>query len=530
MQYSFVGFQNHRYAAAAGKTVAFCENLYAMRTSWVPSGPVSMLMTLALADPELLRDAMYISGEWRKPAACEDLDVYNPATGELLRSVPRGRREDAVSAIDAAEKALPDWSALTAKKRSLILRRWYDLVVDNVNDLARILTAEQGKPIAEARGEILFGAAFFEWFAEEAKRVYGETIPAPKTDQRLLVLRQPIGVCAAITPWNFPMAMIPRKAAPALAAGCTMVLKPASATPLSALALAELADRAGMPPGVFSVVPGAASAVGDELVINPKVRKLTFTGSTQVGSELMAKAARSVKKVSLELGGNAPLLVFDDANLDTAVAGAIASKFRNMGQTCVCANRLYAQNGIYDEFVAALAEAVGKLRVGDGFDDGVEQGPLIDMAAVRKTEEHLHDAIGHGARIVVGGSRHQLGGTFFAPTVIANATADMKVAREETFGPLAPVFRFATEAEAIDRANRTEFGLAAYFFTRDNARIWRVSEGLEFGVVGVNTGVFSYEGAPFGGWKASGIGREGSHLGIDEFLEVKYICVAELDR
>ncbi len=487
-------------------------------------------MTLALADSALLRDALYIAGEWRRPTGRDELPVRNPSTGELVACLPQGRREDAVAAIDAAEEALADWSRRTAKERSILLRRWHDLVIDNVDDLARILTAEQGKPIAEARGEILFGAAFFEWFAEEAKRVYGETIPAPKADQRLLVLKQPIGVCAAITPWNFPMAMIPRKAAPALAAGCTMVLKPASATPLSALALAELADRAGIPAGVFSVVPGAASAVGDELVTNRKVRKVTFTGSTEVGSQLMAKAAGSIKKVSLELGGNAPLLVFDDADLDTAVAGAMASKFRNMGQTCVCANRIYAQSGIYDEFVAALAAAAGALRVGDGFDEGVEQGPLIDEAAVRKTEEHLHDAVSLGARVVVGGSRHRLGGTFFEPTVIADVAAGMKIAREETFGPLAPVFRFATEKEAIELANETEFGLAAYFFSRDNARIWRVSEGLEFGIVGVNTGIFSYEGAPFGGWKASGIGREGSHFGIDEFLEIKYVCVAELDR
>lgn len=483
-------------------------------------------MTLTLADPALFRDALFIDGQWQRPAQCKNLDVVNPATGSVLASVASGRREDAVSAIDAAERALPDWSARTAKERSTLIRRWHDLIIDNVADLARILTAEQGKPIAEARGEILFGAAFFEWFAEEAKRIYGETIPAPNTDQRLLVLRQPIGVCAAITPWNFPMAMIPRKAAPALAAGCTMVLKPASATPLSALALAELASRAGIPPGVFSVVPGAASLVGDELISNPKVRKVTFTGSTEVGSTLMAKAAGTIKKVSLELGGNAPVLIFDDADLDTAVTGAIASKFRNMGQTCVCANRIYAQSGIYEEFVKALGAAVGNLRVGDGADEGVDQGPLIDEMAVRKTEEHLQDALGHGARIVVGGSRHELGGSFFEPTVIADAASDMKVAREETFGPLAPVFRFDTEEEAIRLANDTEFGLAAYFFTRDNARVWRVSERLEYGIVGVNTGIFSYEGAPFGGWKSSGIGREGSHLGIDEFLEVKYVCVA----
>ena len=486
-------------------------------------------MTLALADPALLKDSLYIGGEWQQPQQCDGLDVVNPATRAVLASVTSGRREDAVAAIDAAEQALPVWSALTAKERSALIRRWHDLIVDNVDDLARILTAEQGKPIAEARGEILFGAAFFEWYAEEAKRVYGETIPAPNTDQRLLVLRQPIGVCAAITPWNFPMAMIPRKAAPALAVGCTMVLKPASATPLSALALAELADRAGIPPGVFSVVPGAASAVGDELITNPKVRKVTFTGSTEVGSMLMAKAAGTIKKVSLELGGNAPLLIFDDADLDTAVSGAIASKFRNMGQTCVCANRIYAQDGIYEQFVQALGAAVGELRVGDGTDEGVDQGPLIDEMAVSKTEEHLQDAVGHGARVVVGGSRHELGGSFFEPTVIADAAADMKIAKEETFGPLAPVFRFDTEEEAISLANDTEFGLAAYFFTRDNARIWRVGERLEYGIVGVNTGVFSYEGAPFGGWKSSGIGREGSHLGIDEFLEVKYLCVAGID-
>lgn len=483
-------------------------------------------MNLALKDSTLLRDALFIGGTWLKPAECKLLEVRNPATGTVVTSVSSGRREDAASAIDAADQALPAWSARPAKERSAMLRRWHDLIVENADDLARILTAEQGKPIPEARGEILFGAAFFEWFAEEGKRVYGETIPAPVADQRLLVLRQPIGVCAAITPWNFPMAMIPRKAAPALAVGCTMVLKPASATPLSAMALAELADRAGLPPGVFNVVPGAASAVGDELITNPKVRKITFTGSTEVGSMLMAKAAKTIKKVSLELGGNAPLLIFDDADIETAVTGTIASKFRNMGQTCVCANRIYAQSGIYDEFVQALGEAVSKLRVGNGSNDGIDQGPLIDELAVRKTEEHLQDALGHGARIVVGGSRHELGGSFFEPTVIADATHGMKVAQEETFGPLAPVFRFDSEDEAIQQANDTEFGLAAYFFTRDNARIWRVSERLEYGIVSVNTGAFSYEGAPFGGWKASGNGREGSHLGIDDYLEVKYVCIA----
>ncbi len=481
---------------------------------------------LALADSSLLKDAPYINGEWVRPADADLLPVTNPATGAQLVSLAQAGREHAVAAIEAADAALPAWSALPGKERSKRLRDWYDLIVANVDDLARILTAEQGKPLPEARGEILYGAAFFEWYAEEAKRVYGETIPAPSPDQRLLVLRQPIGVCAAITPWNFPMAMIPRKAAPALAAGCTMVLKPASATPLSALALAELAGRAGIPPGVFSVVPGRASVVGDELVANPIVRKVTFTGSTEVGRMLMAKAADTIKKVSLELGGNAPVLVFDDADIDVAVQGAVASKFRNMGQTCVCANRIYAQAGIYDEFVERFSKAVSALTVGDGFDEGVEQGPLIDEAAVQKTEEHLSDAVAQGATVVAGGSRHALGGTFFQPTVVSGATPSMLVAHEETFGPLAPVFRFETEEEAIKLANDTEYGLASYFFTRDNARIWRVGEALEFGIVGVNTGIFSYEGAPFGGVKASGIGREGSHHGIDEFLEIKYLCVA----
>ena len=489
-----------------------------------------MPLMLTLTDPGLLRDSSYIGGAWRIQTSDAPLEVFNPATGALVQSVRQGGREDAAAAIDAAEEAFPGWAARTAKDRSMLLRRWHDLVVEHVDDLAQILTAEQGKPLAEARGEILYGAAFFEWFAEEAKRVYGETIPAPKPNQRLLVLKQPIGVCTAITPWNFPMAMIPRKAAPALAAGCTMVLKPASATPLSALALAELADRAGIPPGVFNVVPGKAGSVGDELVMNPKVRKITFTGSTEVGRELMAKAAAGIKKVSLELGGNAPLIVFDDAHLDTAIRGAIDSKFRNMGQTCVCANRIYVQSGIYDKFIGAFAKEVADFRVGNGLDDGVEQGPLIDEAAVRKTEEHVQDAVRLGAKIIVGGSRHELGGTFFQPTVLGNATADMKVAHEETFGPVAAVFRFDTEEEVIELANRTEYGLAAYFFTRDNARIWRISEALEFGIVGINTGIFSYEGAPFGGLKASGIGREGSHFGIDEFLEIKYLCIGDTDR
>lgn len=486
------------------------------------------MMNLTLADSSLLRNALFINGEWLIPDGLERFPVTNPATGLELASLPKAGRDEARLAIEAADAAFGDWAARPAKDRSKLLRRWHDLIHENIDDLARILTAEQGKPLAEARGEIAYGAAFFEWYAEEAKRVYGETIPAPSTDQRLLVLRQPIGVCAAITPWNFPMAMIPRKAAPALAAGCTMVLKPASATPLSALALGELANRAGIPPGVFNVVPGAARSVGDELVTNPIVRKVTFTGSTEVGRELMSKAAGTIKKLSLELGGNAPLLVFDDADIANAVAGTMASKFRNMGQTCVCANRIYAQEGIYDDFVAALAEAASKLTVGDGFEEGVQQGPLIDEAAVAKTEEHIRDAVANGASIVVGGKRHALGGTYFEPTVVSGVAAGMLVMREETFGPLAPVVRFRTEEEAIRLANDTEYGLAAYFFTRDNARIWRVGERLEAGVIGVNTGITSYEGAPFGGVKSSGVGREGSHLGIDEFLEVKYLCVAAI--
>lgn len=483
---------------------------------------------LKLTDPSLLRESLYIDGDWITPADTEALTVTNPATGEVVATIAQAGRQETADAIQAAEQAFPAWAALPARERSAKLNAWHDLIAANVDDLARILTAEQGKPLAEARGEILYGAAFFEWYAEEAKRVYGQTIPSPKANQRMVVLQQPIGVCAAITPWNFPMAMIPRKAAPALAAGCTMVLKPAPQTPLSALALAELADRAGIPPGVFSVISGPAESIGDELMSSPIVRKITFTGSTAVGKLLMSKAAATVKKVSLELGGNAPLLIFDDADLDVAVAGAMASKFRNMGQTCVCANRIYAQSGIYDEFVSRFAKAVEALKVGDGFEPETEQGPLIDDAAVEKTEAHLQDAVAQGARVVTGGDRHELGGTFFQPTIVADAKPEMLVAREETFGPLAPVFRFDTETDAIRMANDTEYGLAAYFFTKDNARIWRVGEALEFGVIGINTGITAYEGAPFGGLKASGIGREGSHFGISEFLEIKYLCIAEI--
>jgi len=487
-------------------------------------------VTSRLRDPELFRDDLFVAGDWVPSADGARIEVVDPSDGAPLGSVASATREDVRTAVSAAAAALPAWSAMPATERAKILRGWYDLMVEAADDLAVILTAEQGKPLPEAKGEILYGAAFVEWFAEEAKRVYGETIPANTPSRRMVVLKQPIGVCAAITPWNFPTAMITRKAGPALAAGCTMVAKPASATPYSALALAELAQRAGIPAGVFSVVPGASSVVGDELATNPTVRKLTFTGSTEVGRELMAKCAGTIKKVSLELGGNAPLLVFDDADLDAAVAGAIASKFRNTGQTCVCANRLLVQAGIHDEFVERLSDAVRALNVGNGFDGGVEQGPLIDHAAVAKVEEHIADAVERGASVVAGGGRHALGGTFFEPTVLTGATGAMRVANEETFGPLAPVFRFEDEAEAIELANATEFGLAAYLFTRDVGRVWRVGEALEFGIVGVNTGVFSYEGAPFGGVKQSGIGREGSHHGIDEFLEVKYLCLDGVDR
>jgi succinate-semialdehyde dehydrogenase / glutarate-semialdehyde dehydrogenase len=482
-----------------------------------------------LNDPQLLRSDLFLAGEWLPASDGARFDVVDPSEQAVIAAVASATRDDTRRAVEAAAAAFPAWAARTASERAAILRRWFDLVVEAADDLGAILTAEQGKPFPEARGEILFGAAFIEWFAEEAKRVYGETIPQNLPDRRLFVLKQPIGVCAAITPWNFPMAMIPRKAGPALAAGCTMVLKPASATPLSALALAELALRAGLPSGVFSVVPGSASVVGDELATSPIVRKLTFTGSTAVGKELMAKCAGTVKKVSLELGGNAPLIVFDDADLDVAVEGAIASKFRNMGQTCVCANRILVQDGVYDAFVEKLSSAVSGLRVGNGFDDGVDQGPLIDEAAVAKVEEHIGDALAGGATVTAGGSRHALGGTFFEPTVLAGATRAMKIAREETFGPVAPVFRFSTEQEAVELANATEFGLAAYFFSGDVSRVWRVGEQLEFGIVGVNTGAFSYEGAPFGGLKESGIGREGSHHGIDEFLEIKYLCLGAVE-
>ncbi|QDQ29265.1 NADP-dependent succinate-semialdehyde dehydrogenase [Chitinimonas arctica] len=479
-----------------------------------------------LKDPSLLRQQCYIAGQWLDADSGERIAVTNPATGELVGHVPKMGRQETRRAIEAAEQAWPAWKAKTAKERSTVLRKLFDLMLANQDDLAAILTAEQGKPLTEAKGEIAYAASFFEWFAEEAKRVYGETIPSPWADKRLFTLKQPIGVTAAVTPWNFPSAMITRKAAPALAAGCPMVIKPASQTPLSALAMAELAHRAGVPAGVFSVVTGSAKEIGGELTANPIVRKLSFTGSTEIGRELMAACAPTIKKISLELGGNAPFIVFDDADLDAAVEGAIASKYRNAGQTCVCANRLYVQAGVYDAFAAKLAEAVGKLKIGNGMEAGVTQGPMIDIKAVEKVEEHIADVLSKGGKLLVGGKRHALGHSFFEPTIVTGVTREMKVAREETFGPLAPLFKFETEQEVIERANDTEFGLAAYFYAKDMGRIWRVSEALEYGMVGANAGLISTEVAPFGGVKQSGLGREGSRHGIEDYLEVKYLCLA----
>ncbi|MGE5284801.1 MAG: NADP-dependent succinate-semialdehyde dehydrogenase [Actinomycetota bacterium] len=480
---------------------------------------------IPLKDERLFRQQCYINGSWEDADDGKTIDVTNPATGEKLGTVPKMGADETRRAIVAANAAFPAWRAKTARERATVLRRLYDLMMENQEDLAMLMTLEQGKPLAESRGEIAYAASFIEWFAEEGKRVYGDTIPQHQVDKRIVVLKEPIGVVAAITPWNFPSAMITRKAGPALAAGCTVVLKPATYTPYSALALAELAGRAGVPKGVFSVVTGSAGGIGNELTSNPLVRKLTFTGSTEIGKLLMRQCAGTVKKMSLELGGNAPFIVFDDADLDAAVAGAIASKYRNSGQTCVCTNRLLVQEGVYDAFALMLSRAVEKLKVGNGMTEGTQQGPLIDPAAVSKVEEHIADALGKGARIVTGGKRHALGGTFFQPTILANVTRDMAVAKEETFGPLAPLFRFSTEEEAIRMANDTEFGLAAYFYTRDLARTWRVSEGLEYGIVGINTGIISTEVAPFGGMKESGIGREGSRYGIEEFLEIKYLCI-----
>jgi succinate-semialdehyde dehydrogenase/glutarate-semialdehyde dehydrogenase len=479
----------------------------------------------ALGDAALLRDQLYLDGRWVDGSGGERSDVTDPATGEVIAAVAQGTREDTRRALEAARRALPEWSALPAVARARLMRRWFELITEAAEDLGTLLTAEEGKPLAEAIGEIHYGAGFIEWFAEEGKRAYGDVIPTNVPGRQLTTLRQPVGVCAAITPWNFPMAMIARKVAPALGAGCTMVVKPAPATPLSALAMAELAQRAGIPAGVLSVIPGPAEEVGHELATNPIVRKLTFTGSTATGALLMAQAAPTIKKLSLELGGNAPFIVFDDADLEAAVAGAIASKFRNSGQTCVCANRILVQGGIHDAFVAAFTEAVAALKVANGFEEGAQQGPLIDERAVAKVQDHIDDAVAGGAQIATGGRPHELGGTFFAPTVLTGVTGQMKIAREETFGPVAPVIRFEREEQALALANETESGLAAYFYTRDIGRVTRVGAGLESGVVGVNTGLFSYEGAPFGGVKQSGLGREGSRHGLDDYLEIKYLCV-----
>jgi succinate-semialdehyde dehydrogenase/glutarate-semialdehyde dehydrogenase len=485
---------------------------------------------MKLSDSKLFRQQFYIDGAWVDADDGRTITVTNPAGGAQLGTVPRAGAAETRRAIAAADKAWPAWRAKTAQERFTILRRWFDLMMANQEDLAVLMTAEQGKPLAESRGEIAYAASFVEWFAEEGKRIYGDTIPAPAGDRRIIVLKQPIGVCAAITPWNFPAAMITRKAGAALAAGCPMVVKPASETPYSALALAELAERAGIPAGVFSVITGASSEIGGEMTGSPIVRKVTFTGSTEIGKLLIQQAAATVKKVSMELGGNAPFIVFDDADLDSAVVGAIASKYRNTGQTCVCANRILVQDGVYDAFAAKLAQAVKALKVSDGMTDGAQQGPLINMKAVEKIEEHIADAVEKGAHVALGGKRHALGGTFFEPTILTDVTPDMKVAKEETFGPLAPLFRFKTEAEAIQMANDTEFGLASYFYSRDIGRIWRVGEALEYGIVGINEGLISTAVAPFGGVKESGLGREGSKYGIEDYLEIKYLCMGGLNR
>lgn len=479
---------------------------------------------MKLEDPTLLREACPVGGRWI-PVGDNAIDVRNPATGEHVGFVPRLGRAETDAAIAAATVAQQEWARRTAGERAEILRRWYDLVIASQNDLALILTLEQGKPLAEARGEIAYGASFIAWFAEEARRVYGELTPGHQRDKRILVMKQPVGVVAAITPWNFPNAMITRKAAPAFAAGCAMVLKPASQTPFSAIALAVLAQRAGLPDGLFSVVTGSAGEIGAALTQSATVRKLTFTGSTEIGAALYAQCAPTIKKLSLELGGNAPFIVFDDADLDAAVEGALIAKFRNNGQTCVCANRIYVQDGVYDAFADKLTAAVSRLKTGNGLEAGVTLGPLIDRAALAKVEEHIADACVRGARVLTGGTPHALGGTFYAPTVLADVPGDALIAREETFGPVAPLFRFRDEAEVIQLANATDFGLASYFYAADLARVFRVSEALEYGMVGVNTGLISTAEAPFGGIKLSGLGREGSHHGIEDYLELKYVCL-----
>ncbi len=484
---------------------------------------------MELKNQALFRQQCYIDGVWADADSGETITVSNPANGEAVGTVPRMGADETRRAIEAAEAAFPAWRAKTAKERSDILRRWFELMMEHQDDLAQIMTLEQGKPFEEARGEIVYGASYVEWFSEEARRIYGDIIPPHQSDKRIVVLKEPVGVVAAVTPWNFPNAMITRKAAPALAAGCTMVCKPASETPLSALALAELAEQAGIPKGVFSVVTGAARAIGGEMTGNPIVKKLTFTGSTEIGKVLMEQCAGTVKKTSMELGGNAPFIVFNDADLDAAVEGALLSKYRNAGQTCVCANRLLVQSGVYEEFVEKLRAAVGAFKIGDGMSGGMDIGPLINMDAVAKMEEHIADATSKGARVVLGGSRHDLGHSFFEPTILADVPKSALVAKDETFGPLAPVFKFETEEEAIFMANDTEFGLASYFYTRDLGRAWRVSEGLEYGIVGLNTGLISTAVAPFGGVKESGSGREGSKYGIEDYVETKYVCMGGID-
>jgi succinate-semialdehyde dehydrogenase / glutarate-semialdehyde dehydrogenase len=480
-----------------------------------------------LSDPSLLVDKAYVAGEWTGADSGASFPVTNPARGDVICTVPDLGEAEVTRAIEAAHAAQKGWAAKTGKERAAVLRKWFDLMVANADDLAAILTAEMGKPLAEAKGEILYGASFIEWFAEEAKRVYGETIPGHQGDKRLVVIKQPIGVAASITPWNFPNAMIARKVGPALAVGCAMVAKPAGETPLSALAMAVLAERAGVPKGVFSVVTSKSSSkIGKLFCEHPKIRKLTFTGSTEVGRILLAQGAQQVLKMSMELGGNAPFIVFDDADLDRAVEGAMISKYRNNGQTCVCANRIYVQAGVYDAFAEKLAQKVAEMKVGDGFDAGVTVGPLISRSAVEKVEEHIADATSKGAKVVAGGKRHALGGTFFEPTILTGVTSEMMVANDETFGPVAPLFRFENEADVIAQANDTIFGLASYFFARDLGRVWRVAEALEYGMVGINTGLISTEVAPFGGVKQSGLGREGSHHGVEDYLEMKYLCMS----
>ena len=494
------------------------------------TAPVEIVKGVFLQDPTLFRQQCHVDGRWLDAKSGGTIDVVNPADGRVIGTVPAFSATETRAAIEAANRAFPAWRARTAKERAVILRKWYDLMMANQEDLAIIMTAEQGKPMAESRGEIGYGGSFIEWFAEEGKRAYGDVIPQPLSDRRIVVTKEPVGVVGMITPWNFPNAMITRKAGPALAAGCTVIARPATATPYSALALCELGERAGIPPGVFNVITGPSGEVGGEITANPIVRKLSFTGSTEVGKVLLEQCAHTVKKVSMELGGNAPFIVFDDADMDSAVSGAMASKYRNTGQTCVCANRFLVQGDVYDTFAEKLADASSRLVVGPGLEGETQQGPLIDDAAVEKVEEHIQDALDKGATVIQGGKRHALGGNFFEPTVIANVNTQMKVAREETFGPLAPLFRFETDDEAVQLANDTEFGLAAYFYSRDIGRIWRVAEQLEYGIVGINTGIISTEVAPFGGMKESGIGREGSHYGLDEFMEVKYMCLGDVDK